>query len=353
MFKFRGMPAALVCVLQLTMSSVSAQPPTPMPRQVGSFEIDSITNAPEQLVMQAHLRTTPSRVFGLLERYEDMPKWLPMLHEVKCDRSASGGTSGIGAIRTCALKDGSMIHETIVGFEKDRLIAYRATENPMGLTNHLAVITTDPSPDGGTNLTWRQYFEHPDAPMMAGMMAGMMDVAFQKLVKGYGGGQFGTVKGFENVEIDRQFVVNATPDDVWSVLGRDFGGVAKWSSMIPHAEVIQLPNGGTQRKCSTPAGDFAENVTQYDESARILSYQVVEGMPPAVARAKNTWQVSPTGDGRSSVTMRMRLEMQPNVPKPMVEMMRSNFSGMAEMATSDLAYYMENGKKQTHSMPDH
>ena len=235
--------------------------------------------------------------------------------------------------------------EAIVGYEVGKLIAYSVSnDNPMGLANHLAVATVEPDGEDGTLLTWRQYFDHAQADQTTAMIDTMIDAGFQKLVKGYGGGAFETSHGLTDMKVVQRLVVDATPEDVWNVLGRDFGGVDKWASFVPKAELSTAAGGGTIRACSTPLGDMREAVTKYDESSRQLAYRVEAGLPPIVAEAVNDWDVTPTGDGRSTVVMSLSIKMQEGVPATVAEGVRENFAGVTRNFVDELRHFVETGK---------
>lgn len=335
----------LVAALLFTLGTqVAIAQQLPSTRQIMNLKVDDLTSSPLQLTKRIQLNAAPDKVFALLERYEEMPKWLNAVQHVQCDRTSAKGTNGIGTQRVCQLQNGATLTEAIVGFEPARLIAYSVSnDNPMGVRDHLAVVTTEPS-GSGTLLTWRQYFSHPQAEQMVTMVDGMLDAGFQRLAKGYGGGLLETRFGQERIVLKQVASVKATPDDVWTVLGRDFGGLSKWASMVSHAELSKSPDGATQRACSTSMGEFKETLVEFDEAERALAYRVDAGLPPMVKQAVNRWSVTPTGDGSSVLQMRLEVQLQDSAPSSAGEMLKAQFGDVTRNTIEELAYYAANGK---------
>ncbi|MEL6106528.1 MAG: SRPBCC family protein [Planctomycetota bacterium] len=334
-----------LAVAVATLLVASAYGQTDQKRLVGSFDVDAKTTAPLQLVAQVRLLAEPGKVFKLLERYEAMPKWMPVLQEVNVDRSGSNGSSGVGCNRSCKLKNGMTVTESIVGFEPNNFIAYSLTrDNPMGLKGHLALATVEPHPEGGTLLTWRQYFDHPDSAQMNQMMSDMLLTGYDALLKGFGGEHVSTASGLQAARITQRIPISATPERVWSILGRDFGGLEKWASAIQTAELTKLANGGTQRHCQTSMGVVKESVTIYDEAAKELAYQVIDGLPSVVSTATNHWDVVSSGEGGSIVTMQLHLEMHPNTPASVAASVRDGLLGMTRGIGEELAYFANHGQ---------
>ena len=331
--------AITLALLSATATPAVAQQPDTSPRAVAGFDVGAATTAPLQLTKTVHLEATPATVFALISDHEAMPVWLPGLHRVSVERSPAGGVA-----RTCTLENGASVKESIVGYRQNSLLAYSAAPgNPFGLGDHLGVAQVEAA-DGGTLLTWRQYFEHQAPETITPMLDGMMQAGLENLAKRFGGGHYGTATGTSALSIRQSVEVAASPDRVWQILGRDFGGLDKWASLVPHASLTQLPSGATQRQCSTAIGEFKETVTEYDEARRRLAYRVDAGTPPVVSEMTNAWQVMPVDGGRSRVEMEMTVQLIDDAPAAVAEGMKANFAAVTRQLTEELRHYVETGR---------
>ena len=329
-----------LALLSGTATFAVAQQPGASLRTVAGFNVDAATDAPLRLTKTVHLNAAPATVFALVSDHEAMPTWLPGLHQVSVERSPAGGVA-----RTCSLENGASVKESIVGYQQNSLLAYSAAPgNPFGLGDHLGIAQVEPADGGRTLLTWRQYFDHQAPETMTPMLDGMMQGGMENLAKRFGGGHYGTATGTSALSIRQSVEVAASPDRVWQVLGRDFGGLDKWASLVPHASLTQLPSGATQRQCSTAIGEFKETVTKYDETKRRLAYRVDAGTPPVVSEMANAWQVAAVDGGRSRVEMELTVQLVDGAPAAAAEGMKANFGTVTRQLTEELKHYVETGR---------
>lgn len=102
------------------------------------------------------------------------------------------------------------------------------------------------------------------------------------------------------VGIERNATVDAAPDVVWSVLA-DFGAISAWVPMIQHSCLLseQSEGVGTVRRVQIDRQTLVERVVTWDPPGR-LAYDI-QGLPPIVGTVRNSWTLSPSGDGTGVV----------------------------------------------------
>ncbi len=90
--------------------------------------------------------------------------------------------------------------------------------------------------------------------------------------------------------------VAASPEKVWAVL-RAFDRICEWAPAVDHSSYLtsRTEGVGTSRRIQVGRTTLVETVIAWDEG-RSLSYRI-EGLPPVVALAENTWNLVPDGDG--------------------------------------------------------
>lgn len=106
--------------------------------------------------------------------------------------------------------------------------------------------------------------------------------------------------------IERTTSLADGPDEVWAVLA-DFGALASWVPMIQHACLLseQTEGVGTVRRVQIARQTLVERVITW-RPARELAYSI-EGLPPMIGAARNTWCLSPSSAG-CDVTLTTTIE---------------------------------------------
>jgi hypothetical protein len=154
------------------------------------------------------------------------------------------------------------------------------------------------------------------------------------------------------MQITRQAVVNASAEDVWRVVAREFHRIDSWASAVPAsheaakaAAPAGCPVGG--RTCQTNMGRFPEveeRIVSYDEQGRTLTYEPVRGMPGFVASARTTWQVVAIDDRRSQVSFTATVTTRGLAGPLMALAMRVQMHRAGAHGLDDLRHYVEHKK---------
>lgn len=115
--------------------------------------------------------------------------------------------------------------------------------------------------------------------------------------------------------LERSATVAAPADRVWDVLA-DFGAIATWVPMIQHSCLLseQTAHPGTVRRVQIARQTLVERVVTWRPDAE-LAYDI-EGLPPIVGTARNTWRLTPSSDGEGTqVVLTTEIETGPNPVK--------------------------------------
>jgi hypothetical protein len=118
------------------------------------------------------------------------------------------------------------------------------------------------------------------------------------------------------IEVVRTADVAAAPPDVWAVLS-DFGAISAWAANVDHSCLMseQAEGVGTSRRIQTGRTTIVERVVAW-EPPSTLSY-AMEGLPPVVQSATNTWHVYGTETG-SRVSLTSRVDAGPRPPQKLI-----------------------------------
>ena len=193
----RSIAAFLISILAVTSAYADTLPTTQQAedRIFSTLNVDNFTDAPQRVIKVARLDAPPAVVFEKIANHRNMKEWAPMIeHWVKVDNSKSitPGLNNVGTIRVCPV-NGNNIVEDILWFEPGVGYAYHArAETSPALVDHLGVMALESDGNGGSYLVWRQYFKNNgklaiQSRTMAAMMPGMLESAFDQLIKVYGG----------------------------------------------------------------------------------------------------------------------------------------------------------------------
>jgi hypothetical protein len=117
-------------------------------------------------------------------------------------------------------------------------------------------------------------------------------------------------------EVIRSTVVPTPPCAVWAVLG-EFGAISGWAANVDHSCLMteQVEGVGTVRRIQTGRMTVVERVVTWEPPA-ILTYSL-EGLPPIVRSATNTWVIEATPSG-SRVSLISRVDAGPRPPQRLV-----------------------------------
>ena len=120
------------------------------------------------------------------------------------------------------------------------------------------------------------------------------------------------------MQVSQRVHVIQTAEQVWDIVGRQFGEVATWAGAVASSRPIDgaRPDGApcAGRACTVAVpgfGELTEELTAYDDRARTLTYRATSGMPRFVREARNTWAVEEGPADSSVFTMRAEVELSP------------------------------------------
>ena len=165
---------------------------------VDGFNVRSVTQAPEQIVLMFRVDIEPAHAFELVSDIEQLSTWFTDIQNPAMDNTHSSrgpNAMGVNSIRSCSL-DGEYLYEDIVHYdEKNLSYAYsinfdKSTVN-FPISNQVSLFTVESDEHGGSLVTWRHYYDknfHITAPVLNFAMKKMiLEPAVDNLISQYGG----------------------------------------------------------------------------------------------------------------------------------------------------------------------
>ncbi len=97
-------------------------------------------------------------------------------------------------------------------------------------------------------------------------------------------------------ELSEAITVDRPPADVWEVLAA-FERIVEWAPNVQHSSLTtdRADGVGAVRRVQVGRNALLEEVTEWEPGER-LSY-AINGLPPVVLSAVNTWRLAPSGNG--------------------------------------------------------
>lgn len=143
--------------------------------------------------------------------------------------------------------------------------------------------------------------------------------------------------------------IQATPAQVWEVIGTGFPDADRWASAVYHSEAR---TGGasitgasfTGRTCETSIGPAQETILRYDEEAGVIAYGAqAEKMPGFVRGLTAAWRILSAGNGQVEVEMKLTVDLAPPFNLIMPPMMRLQMGPLVTKTLQELKHYIEHG----------
>lgn len=165
---------------------------------IHDFKVNSVTNAPNQITLMFRLDLAPDKTFKLVSEADQLGTWFTNIQNPSTDNSLSingADNLGKGSVRTCSFED-DFLYEDIVYYDADKhAYAYAINMDKSNvafpISDHVGTFTVESDKQGGSLVTWRQYFNknfHIMSPVLNLMMSKMiMSPAVENLFDQYGG----------------------------------------------------------------------------------------------------------------------------------------------------------------------
>lgn len=120
-------------------------------------------------------------------------------------------------------------------------------------------------------------------------------------------------------EESRSRSIPGDPAAVWAVLA-DFGSLSRWADGVDHSCLLNGDHHSEQvgltRRIQSGRDTFVETITAFDPP-RMLAYDIA-GVPRAFSVA-NRWNIEPSADGTTTVTVTTAIQMADVLWRPLGE----------------------------------
>lgn len=140
--------------------------------------------------------------------------------------------------------------------------------------------------------------------------------------------------------VQRSATIDATPDDIWSVLS-DFGAISRWAPNVDHSCLLseQVDGVGTARRIQTDRSTIVETVDTWVPGST-LAYSIT-GLPPVIKSVTNSWRLDPQGN-TTRVTLTTEIDAGPRPPQQLVaKLVGKRFASASDQMIAGLTARLE------------
>lgn len=153
-----------------------------------------------------------------------------------------------------------------------------------------------------------------------------------------------------DLRIDNEIEIDAPAEQVWRVLGGDFGNIGRWASLIEHSRALTGDAKGgagdvVGRVCTAKGfGEVEEVLTRYDDEARCLTYYASKGLPFFISQAENNWCVTSLGAQRCRLSAQANVVMKVFPGVLLAPVFRVVMKRKGAQMFEELKFYVEQGR---------
>ncbi len=149
------------------------------------------------------------------------------------------------------------------------------------------------------------------------------------------------------MRIIKKLFIDKPVEEVWEVLGNQFGQIDKWASLISHSEVsgpATLPGVDYSiRSTKTTSGDTQQELTRFDPGNHTIAYKSISGTPPIIKQVKAHWSLEDNGNNDTVLVLDFVAEMR-GLAFLLTPIVKMKMGKVGDTLLDDLKYYVENGK---------
>ena len=153
------------------------------------------------------------------------------------------------------------------------------------------------------------------------------------------------------MKVTNEAIIEKSIEDVWEVMGNQFGQVHLWSSNFlesrPGGESKFQGLDYSTRQTLTERGETIQELDEFNATNQSLSYHITKGAPEVVEKASAVWSLSSQETNTTKVTFEFSMEIKDLVNKEMASKIKAGLLHASTEMAEELKYYMENGVPHT------
>jgi hypothetical protein len=150
------------------------------------------------------------------------------------------------------------------------------------------------------------------------------------------------------MKINKELSIGKPVEEVWEVLGNQFGEIDKWASLIHHSEVsgeASLPGVSySVRSTDTAGGPTKQELTSFNPGQYSLSYKAIAGTPFFFKAVRAKWSLAKKDDDSTKLDLDFEVEFKGLIGVILSPIIKIKLGKVGDELLDDFKYYLENGK---------
>jgi hypothetical protein len=150
------------------------------------------------------------------------------------------------------------------------------------------------------------------------------------------------------MNIKVELTIKKSIQEVWEVMGNQFGYADKWSSNFktskPGGEAKFSGLEYSLRDTTTDRGNTIQELTAFDPNKYTLSYVITKGAPEISKMAGAEWSLVSESENVSKVSMDFIMEPKMPINEEMGAKIRMGLTASVKELAEELKFYLETGK---------
>ena len=149
------------------------------------------------------------------------------------------------------------------------------------------------------------------------------------------------------MNIIKKITIDMPVEEVWEVLGNQFGQISNWASIIKESKVYgdSKLNGVNYsiRETNTLKGITKQELTSFEPEKHSLSYKSISGTPPIIKEVRAKWTLTMAGSNTTELVMDFTADMK-GLGFILAPIVKKKLGKIGDELLEELKYYLENGK---------
>ena len=145
------------------------------------------------------------------------------------------------------------------------------------------------------------------------------------------------------MKIIKELVISKPIENVWEILGNQFGEIDKWASIINHSKLDGHLGVGVIRSTETTGGPTKQELTSFNPEQYSLSYKAIAGTPFFAKSITAKWTLVKNQNNNTKLVLDFQVGFK-GIGGILTPIVKKKLGKIGNEILQDLKYYVENEK---------
>tara|TARA_B110000211_G_C13878799_1_gene464224 strand:- start:21 stop:500 length:480 start_codon:yes stop_codon:yes gene_type:complete len=149
------------------------------------------------------------------------------------------------------------------------------------------------------------------------------------------------------MKIIKQLTINKPIEDVWEVLGNQFGAIDIWASLIEKSEMSgesKFPGiSNSIRSTETTSGPTKQELTAFNPTEHVIAYKAIAGTPGFFKSVHAEWSLVKKDDNTTGLKLDFEVKFK-GLGVLLTPVVKLKLGKVGDVLLDDFQFYVENEK---------